>query len=132
MFRPACCSLYLLCSQEKERRKKKKTKKNPYASFFFSSPFPLQQEHRACSEFCVNCSQILHLRYPGSQEQFLFKSKKVYCLTFGLASQVALVVKNLPANATDMRYMFGPWVGKIPLDRGACWVTLHRVTKSPT
>ena len=100
--------------------------------FFFFTPFSLQQEHRACSEFCVNCSQILHLRYPGSQEQFLFKSKKVCFLTFGLASQVALVVKNLPAKATDMRYMFGPWVGKIPLDRGVCWVTLHRVTKSPT
>ena len=27
--------------------------------------------------------------------------------------QVALVVKNLPANAEDMRYRFDPWVGKI-------------------
>ena len=31
-----------------------------------------------------------------------------------LASQVALVVKNLPVNAGDMRYRFDPWVGKIP------------------
>ena len=27
------------------------------------------------------------------------------------ASQVALLVKNLPANAGDMRGGFGPWVG---------------------
>ena len=31
-----------------------------------------------------------------------------------LASQVALVVKNSPVNAGDMRYRFDPWVGKIP------------------
>ena len=30
------------------------------------------------------------------------------------ASQVVLVVKNLPANAGDMRGRFDPWVGKIP------------------
>ena len=48
---------------------------------------------------------------------------------------MAIVVKNLPASATDMRHMFDPWVGKIPLDRGACygygWVTVHRVIKTP-
>ena len=33
------------------------------------------------------------------------------------ASQVALVVKNLPANARDMRHRFDPWVGKIPWRR---------------
>ena len=31
-----------------------------------------------------------------------------------LASQVALVVKNLPANAGDKETRFNPWVGKIP------------------
>ena len=30
------------------------------------------------------------------------------------ASQVALVVKNLPASAGDMRSGFDPWVRKIP------------------
>ena len=30
------------------------------------------------------------------------------------ASQVALVVKNLPNNAGDMRLGFDPWVRKIP------------------
>ena len=33
------------------------------------------------------------------------------------ASQVALVVKNPPANAGDMRGGFAPWVGKVPWSR---------------
>ena len=33
------------------------------------------------------------------------------------ASQVALVVKNLPANKGDKRHGFKPWVGKIPWRR---------------
>ena len=32
-------------------------------------------------------------------------------------SQVALVIKNLPANAGDLRHGFDPWVGKIPWRR---------------
>ena len=32
-------------------------------------------------------------------------------------SQVALVVKNLPLSAGDIRDGFSPWVGKIPLRR---------------
>ena len=36
---------------------------------------------------------------------------------FMWTSQVALVVKNLPANAGDMRHGFDPWVGKIPWRR---------------
>ena len=32
-------------------------------------------------------------------------------------SQVALVVKNLPANAGDMRFGLDPWVGKSPWRR---------------
>ena len=35
----------------------------------------------------------------------------------GYASQVALVVKNLPANAGDVRLGFNPCVGKIPWRR---------------
>ena len=30
------------------------------------------------------------------------------------ASQVALVIKNLPANAGDIKDRFDPWIGKIP------------------
>ena len=65
------------------------------------------------------------------------------------ACQVALVVKNLPANAGDLRGPgFDPWVGKIleegraahssilawriPMDRGAWWTTVHGVTKNLT
>ena len=33
------------------------------------------------------------------------------------ASRVVLVVKNLPANAGDMRHGFDPWVGRIPWRR---------------
>ena len=37
----------------------------------------------------------------------------------GWASQVLLVVKNLPANAGRLkRHEFNPWVGKIPLEEG--------------
>ena len=66
-----------------------------------------------------------------------------------MASQVAWVVKNLPANAGDIRDAGSipgsgryPVVGsgnhssilawRIPMDRGAWWATVHRVTKSQT
>ena len=65
------------------------------------------------------------------------------------ASQVALVVKNLPANAGDMRDAgLSPGSGRFPggghgnplqysslensMDRGAWQATVHRVTKSQT
>ena len=63
------------------------------------------------------------------------------------ASQLALVVKNPPANAGDMRCGFNPWVGspggghdnplqysclEHPMDRGAWRATVHRVIKSQT
>ena len=66
-------------------------------------------------------------------------------------SQMALMVKNLPANARDKRDQscsFSHWVRKIPggrhghplqyscleysMDRGAYWATVHRVKKSQT
>ena len=65
------------------------------------------------------------------------------------ASQVVLVVKNLPANAGDTRDMGSiPGLGRYPgvgngnpfqhsclensMDRGAWWDTVHEVTKSQT
>ena len=65
------------------------------------------------------------------------------------ASQEALVIKNLPANARDIkRCGLDPWVGKIPwkwawqptpvflprksVDRGAWQGTAHRLAKSLT
>ena len=66
-----------------------------------------------------------------------------------VASQVALVVKNLPANAGDIRAAgLIPGLGRCPggghgnppsysflenpMDRGAWWSTIHRVEKSWT
>ena len=65
----------------------------------------------------------------------------------GLAAQVALVVKNLPANSGDIRDAGSiPGSGRSlgggygnplqysclenPKDRGACWASVHRVTES--
>ena len=65
------------------------------------------------------------------------------------ASQVLLAVKNLPANAGDVRDLGSiPWLGRSPgeengnphqyscwenpIDRGAWWVMVHRVSKSWT
>ena len=62
---------------------------------------------------------------------------------------MVLVVKNLPANAGDIRDVgLIPWLGRSPggghgnrlqfsflenlLDSGAWWVIVHRVTKSQT
>ena len=64
-----------------------------------------------------------------------------------IASQVALVVKNLPANAGDIRDVGSiPGLGRFPggghgnppqysclenpIDREAWWATVHRVEKS--
>ena len=44
-------------------------------------------------------------------DSYLKKKKKVW------AFQVVLVVKDLPANAGDIRDEFDPWVGKIPWRR---------------
>ena len=66
-----------------------------------------------------------------------------------MASQVALVVKNLPANAGDIREAGSiPGLGRSPaggngnlfqysslensMDRGAWWATVHRVTQNRT
>ena len=71
----------------------------------------------------------------------------IYSITW--ASQAALVVKNLPANAGDIRDMFstpgsgrfpGGGYGKLlqysclrnPMDRGAWQATVHRVAQSLT
>ena len=76
------------------------------------------------------------------QEDTLKKGK-------GTHSQVALVVENLPANAGDIRDVgWTPGLGRSPgrghgnplqysylenpVDTGAWWATVHRVTKSWT
>jgi len=42
------------------------------------------------------------------------KEKLKYNIQCRWAFQVAVVVKNPPANARDMRHRFHPWVRKIP------------------
>ena len=69
-------------------------------------------------------------------------------VAYHIASQVVLVVKNLPANAGDVRYaVLIPGSGRSPegwhshplhsclenpMDRGAWQATVYRVTKSGT
>ena len=69
---------------------------------------------------------------------------KYPCITKLRPSQVVLVVKNLPDNAGDLGSIPGlersPGVGKDdplhysclenPIDRGAWWATVYRVTKN--
>ena len=74
--------------------------------------------------------------------------EQIYDSTMG-ASQVALVVKNLPANAGDIRDLGStPGSGRSPggehgnplqysclenpMDRGAWWAIVHRVAQSRT
>ena len=73
----------------------------------------------------------------------------INCYLFLRASQVLLVVKNLPTNVGDTRntglitglgrspggghgnpLQYSWW--KNPLGRGACWATVHAATKSWT
>ena len=79
---------------------------------------------------------------------FLFEPPFLYLYGVRWASQVALVVKNLLANAGDMRLGFNPWVGRSPaggrgnpfqyaclenpMDRGAWRATVRGVTNSRT
>jgi len=73
----------------------------------------------------------------------------MYICTYIWAFQVALVVKNPPANAGDVRDMGSiPRLGRSPggghgnplqysclenlMDRGAWWATVHRLAKSQT
>ena len=77
--------------------------------------------------------------------------KFLICVLYGLfrASHVVLVVKSLPANAGDLKNTGSiPRSGRSPgrgfgnplqyfclenpMDRGAWWATIHRVTESQT
>ena len=51
------------------------------------------------------------MRHQNGKE---YKKEYIYIYR---ASQVSLVVKNLPANAGDVECGFNPWVGKIPWRR---------------
>ena len=96
---------------------------------------------------------ILHLGRRTFFCEIEFEDPEIYRNTFKLLrcvdSQVALVLKNLLANAGDRRDMISiPGLGRCPggghgnslqnsclenaMDRGAWQATVHRVTKSRT
>ena len=86
---------------------------------------------------------------PTYQHYFLSNNHQTHISNLLWASKFALVVKNLSANAGDKRDQgFIPGLGSSPdersnnplkysclenpMDRGACWATVHRVAKSRT
>ena len=71
---------------------------------------------QSCPAFC----NLLDCRLPGSCDSLLgtwVKPDNQQGATISWASQMALVVKNLPANVGDVRHRFDPWAGKIPWRR---------------
>ena len=116
----------------------------------FPNPFAQRIKHLCC----VN--HFFFPRCPGSfsVEKDLLRNLKGRSRSHPLmillqhASQVVLVVKNLAANAGDMRPKFDPWPWEIPwrrawpptpvfclenpVDRGAWWAIVYRVAKCRT
>ena len=66
----------------------------------------------------VGCSKGLGSRFTGKCSQYPVGSRAaeslLSCAQLGM---VALMLKNPPANAEDMRCRFNPWVGKTPLEK---------------
>ena len=61
----------------------------------------------------------LHLKGKGSIEPPLLTYNLLTYKEFFGASQMALVLKNPPASAGDIKRLgFSPWIGKIPLEEG--------------
>ena len=93
---------------------------------------------------------VVYLAYLEKQEQLWWKTENLGLSKMDFrASQVALVVKNLPANAGDLKDMDlilgsrrSPAGGhgdplqysclESPMDRGTWRATVHRVAKSRT
>jgi len=86
---------------------------------------------------------------PTCQHYLLTNNHQTHICNLLWASQVALVVKNLSANAGDIRDQGSiPGLGRSPdegnnnplkyscqenpMDRGTCWATVYRVAKSRT
>ena len=92
----------------------------------------------------------IFLLYWGVSKRYLFRFPTlVFYIYIFRASQVALVVKNPPANVGDLRDVGSiPWLGQSPaggndnslqyscldnsMDRNARWAMVHRVAKSQT
>ena len=60
---------------------------------------------------------LLSAAQASKSRDKLLSNKWPAPVLLSVASQVALVVKSLPANARDMRQGFDPWVGKMPWRR---------------
>ena len=96
----------------------------------------------------TNATQLRQMAELGFEPR-IGACSKIECLVIGAASQVALVVKNLPGNARDIRdVVLIPGSGRYPggehdnpvqysclenlMDRVAWQATVHRVAKSRT
>ena len=90
-----------------------------YWNFSFSnSPF---NEYSGLISFRIDWFDLLAVQ--GTLKSFLqhrnLKASILWHSVFFMvwASQGALVIKNLPANAGDIKDRFDPWIGKIPWRR---------------
>ena len=98
-------------------------------------------------------SSILTWRIPWTEEvgglQSVWSQSQTRLRDYGSDSQVAVVTKNLPANAGDARYLRSiPGLGQSPgggngtllqnsclnnsMERGAWWATVHGAIKNQT
>ena len=94
----------------------------------------------------MTCRNILFCAVFWDTKQFLYLGR---CIRLKRASQVALIVRNLPANVGDLRDAgLIPGLGRCPggmhgkplqysclenpMDRGAWWASVHGVSKSWT
>ena len=94
----------------------------------------------------MTCRNILFCAVFWDTKQFLYLGR---CIRLKRASQVALVVRNLPANVGDLRDAgLIPGLGRCPggmhgkplqysclenpMDRGAWWASVYRVEESET
>ena len=102
----------------------------------------------------VQLSDPMDCSLPGSSIHGIFQARvmewgaieRMSLNNLDYYSQVALVVKNLPASAGHVNSILGWWrcpgwghgnllqhsCQKNPMDRGAWWATVHRVAKSRT
>ena len=98
------------------------------------------------------CGFVCLCMWTPAQSNDTLSTKECIILVEHLPSnglpEVALAVKNPPANTKDMRLGFDPRIRKIPwrkawqptpvfllqnpMDRGDCWATVHRITQSQT
>ena len=114
--------------------------------------FPLKQRMCSVAKSCWLLCDPMGCSPPGSCAHGIFQARILEWEQWSViihASQVALVVKNPPANAGDQRDVgSNPGSGRSPgegngnplqysclenpMDRGAWWATVHGVTKSQT